>query len=93
MVREHWLAQIDEHSLSQHFLAGAVNFATLMPMRAIPFKRVCLLGIGMATAITSPHPLIKKEEQGKRWRKPGRPAGDALSLPALKVPGIPRKIR
>ncbi len=45
VVREHWLAQIDEHSLSQRFLAGAVNFATLMPMRAIPFKRVCLLGM------------------------------------------------
>ncbi|MBB3231315.1 exodeoxyribonuclease V subunit gamma [Halomonas stenophila] len=45
VVREHWLAQIDEHSLSQRFLAGAVNFATLMPMRAIPFRRVCLLGM------------------------------------------------
>ncbi len=45
VVREHWLAQIDEHSLSQRFMAGAINFATLMPMRAIPFKRVCLLGM------------------------------------------------
>lgn len=45
IVREHWLSQLDEHSLSQRFLAGAVNFATLMPMRAIPFKRVCLLGM------------------------------------------------
>ncbi|WP_043529718.1 exodeoxyribonuclease V subunit gamma [Litchfieldella xinjiangensis] len=45
VVREHWLSQIDEHSLSQRFMAGAVNFATLMPMRAIPFKRVCLLGM------------------------------------------------
>ncbi|EPC02130.1 exodeoxyribonuclease V subunit gamma [Litchfieldella anticariensis FP35 = DSM 16096] len=45
VVREHWLSQIDESSLSQRFMAGAVNFATLMPMRAIPFKRVCLLGM------------------------------------------------
>ncbi|MFC3285991.1 exodeoxyribonuclease V subunit gamma [Litchfieldella rifensis] len=45
VVREHWLSQIDEPSLSQRFMAGAVNFATLMPMRAIPFKRVCLLGM------------------------------------------------
>ncbi|MCE9681053.1 exodeoxyribonuclease V subunit gamma [Halomonas alkalisoli] len=45
VVREHWLGQIDEPSLSQRFMAGAVNFATLMPMRAIPFKRVCLLGM------------------------------------------------
>ncbi|NIC05633.1 exodeoxyribonuclease V subunit gamma [Billgrantia bachuensis] len=45
VVREHWLGQVDEPSLSQRFMAGAVNFATLMPMRAIPFKRVCLLGM------------------------------------------------
>lgn len=45
VVREHWLSQIDEHNLMQRFMAGAVNFATLMPMRAIPFKRVCLLGM------------------------------------------------
>lgn len=28
-----------------HFLAGKVNFCTLLPMRAIPFKVVCLLGM------------------------------------------------
>ncbi|NYS59574.1 exodeoxyribonuclease V subunit gamma [Vreelandella salicampi] len=57
MVREHWLAQIDEHSLSQRFLAGAVNFATLMPMRAIPFKRVCLLGMNDGEYPRSQPPL------------------------------------
>ena len=31
--------------MSQPFLAGAVNFCTLMPMRAIPFRVVCLLGM------------------------------------------------
>ncbi|GAA0618226.1 exodeoxyribonuclease V subunit gamma [Halomonas beimenensis] len=45
VVREHWLGQLDEASLSQRFLAGAVNVATLMPMRAIPFRHVCLLGM------------------------------------------------
>ena len=45
VVREHWLSQVDEASLSQRFLAGAVNIATLMPMRAIPFRHVCLLGM------------------------------------------------
>ncbi|MDF1762111.1 MAG: exodeoxyribonuclease V subunit gamma [Oleibacter sp.] len=29
----------------QRFLAGPVNFCTLMPMRSIPFKVVCLLGM------------------------------------------------
>jgi exodeoxyribonuclease V gamma subunit len=48
VVREHWLSQVDEASLSQRFLAGAVNIATLMPMRAIPFRHVCLLGMNDA---------------------------------------------
>lgn len=45
VVREAWLAGLDQGRLSQRFLAGAVNFCTLMPMRAIPFKVVCLLGM------------------------------------------------
>ncbi|MCY0387110.1 exodeoxyribonuclease V subunit gamma [Robbsia sp. Bb-Pol-6] len=45
VVREHWLQQIDETGLSQPFFAGAVTFATLMPMRAIPFRHLCLLGM------------------------------------------------
>lgn len=40
--------QLDQHSQSLHFLAGRVNFATLLPMRAIPFKVVCLLGMNEA---------------------------------------------
>lgn len=31
--------------ISQRFLAGQVNFCTLMPMRSIPFRTVCLLGM------------------------------------------------
>ena len=45
IVRECWLEGLDEGGLSQRFLAGKVNFATLMPMRAIPFRHVCLLGL------------------------------------------------
>ncbi|WGE50252.1 exodeoxyribonuclease V subunit gamma [Actinobacillus equuli subsp. haemolyticus] len=33
---------------SLQFLAGKVNFCTLLPMRAIPFKVVCLLGMNEA---------------------------------------------
>jgi len=36
---------LDQGKLSQRFLAGSVNFCTLMPMRAIPFRVVCLLGM------------------------------------------------
>lgn len=34
----------DERS-NLHFMVGRVNFCTLLPMRAIPFKVVCLLGM------------------------------------------------
>jgi len=45
IVREHWLESIDASRLSQRFMGGAVSFGTLMPMRAIPFRVVCLLGM------------------------------------------------
>ena len=45
VVGDYWLSQLDEGGLSQRFFAGAVTFATLMPMRAIPFRHVCLLGM------------------------------------------------
>tara|TARA_R110000822_G_scaffold78578_7_gene188179 strand:- start:13865 stop:17374 length:3510 start_codon:yes stop_codon:yes gene_type:complete len=45
VVAEAWLEGVGQDQLSQRFLAGAVNVCTLMPMRAIPFKRICLLGM------------------------------------------------
>ncbi|MDZ4297481.1 MAG: exodeoxyribonuclease V subunit gamma [Moraxellaceae bacterium] len=45
VVREAWLSRLDESSMSQRFLSGAIHFATLMPMRAIPFKHICILGL------------------------------------------------
>ncbi len=45
VAREAWLSYIEADHLSQRFLAGSVNFCTLMPMRAIPFRMVCLLGM------------------------------------------------
>lgn len=40
-----WLEGFASQGLAQRFLAGAVNFATLMPMRAIPFAQIHLLGM------------------------------------------------
>jgi len=45
VVRDHVMAAMTDSSTSQRFLAGKVNFCTMMPMRAIPFKVVCLLGM------------------------------------------------
>ena len=45
VVREHWLAGLESAGLQQRFFGGGVQFSTLMPMRAIPFKALCLLGM------------------------------------------------
>lgn len=42
---EAWLAGIDAPNLNRRFKAGGVTFCTLLPMRAIPFEVVCLLGM------------------------------------------------
>ncbi|MDF3932192.1 exodeoxyribonuclease V subunit gamma [Pseudomonas citronellolis] len=57
VVREAWLANLDQGRLSQRFLAGSVNFCTLMPMRAIPFRHVCLLGMNDGDYPRSQAPL------------------------------------
>ena len=45
ILREAWLAEAEESGLSQRFMAGSVTFSTLLPMRAIPFKRIYVLGM------------------------------------------------
>ncbi len=45
VVREALLTTVERPRLSQRFLAGSVNFATLMPMRAVPFRMIWLLGM------------------------------------------------
>ena len=45
VVREAWLGQLDAPQLGRRFLTGGVSFCSLMPMRAIPFRVVCLLGM------------------------------------------------
>ena len=57
VVREQWLASQEDSGLGQRFLAGSVNFGTLMPMRAIPFRVVCLLGMNDGDYPRSPTPV------------------------------------
>ncbi|QLH63504.1 exodeoxyribonuclease V subunit gamma [Serratia symbiotica] len=45
ILRDDLVAHLDQARISQRFLAGQINFCTLMPMRSIPFKVVCLLGM------------------------------------------------
>jgi len=44
-LRHGWMDALQVPSLAQRFRAGGVTFCTLMPMRAIPFEVVCLLGM------------------------------------------------
>ncbi|NVD05984.1 exodeoxyribonuclease V subunit gamma [Vibrio sp. JPW-9-11-11] len=45
IVRQYLQDKLSGTRVSQRFLAGQVNFCTLMPMRSIPFRTVCLLGM------------------------------------------------
>ncbi|WP_264874899.1 exodeoxyribonuclease V subunit gamma [Vibrio agarivorans] len=45
IIRQYLENKLSGSRVSQRFLAGQVNFCTLMPMRSIPFKTVCLLGM------------------------------------------------
>ncbi|MEZ4226457.1 MAG: exodeoxyribonuclease V subunit gamma [Polyangiaceae bacterium] len=47
--REVWLAalgaRLDEERRVQEFMSGGVTFAAMLPMRSIPFRVICLLGL------------------------------------------------
>ncbi len=59
---------------SQRFLAGQVNICTLMPMRSIPFRVVCLLGMNDSAYPRSLPPMgfdlmAKQPRRGDRSRR------------------------
>ena len=45
LVSNELFEQLEQTNLSSHFITGAINFATLMPMRAVPFRQIWLLGM------------------------------------------------
>ncbi|WP_158291750.1 exodeoxyribonuclease V subunit gamma [Lampropedia puyangensis] len=45
VARHAWLSNLQAPQSQQRFHAGGVTFCTLLPMRAIPFRIVCLLGM------------------------------------------------
>ena len=70
-LREAWLGGLDEPSLEHQFVSGGVTFCTLMPMRAVPFRVVCLLGMN----------------DGDFPRRASRADFDLLVLPGMARPG------
>ncbi|NML18316.1 exodeoxyribonuclease V subunit gamma [Azohydromonas caseinilytica] len=71
VLREGWLSGLDEPTLRRRFLDGGVTFCTLMPMRAIPFEVVCLLGMN----------------DGDYPRRTHRADFDLMGLPGQRRPG------
>ncbi len=45
VLRQLLSPMLQESQGGQRFLAGRVNFCTLMPMRSVPFKVICVLGL------------------------------------------------
>jgi exodeoxyribonuclease V gamma subunit len=71
VARSAWLEALKTPRLEQRFRAGGVTFCTLMPMRAIPFKAVCLLGMN----------------DGDYPRRSPRTDFDLMGLPGMARPG------
>ncbi|MFP3036731.1 MAG: exodeoxyribonuclease V subunit gamma [Arsenophonus sp.] len=45
LIRDELVKCFDNEKISECFLNGSINFCSLIPMRSIPFKIVCLLGM------------------------------------------------
>jgi exodeoxyribonuclease V gamma subunit len=71
VVREALMGEMRDASVSQRFLAGRINFCLLMPMRAIPFKVVCLLGMNDGQYPRSAPPLDFNLMSGPGRYRPG----------------------
>ncbi|MBC3933470.1 exodeoxyribonuclease V subunit gamma [Undibacterium curvum] len=71
VMREAWLGQVEESNLTQRFVSGGVTFCTLMPMRAVPFRVICLLGMN----------------DGDYPRRAQHADFDLLALPGTQRPG------
>ncbi|RKR02437.1 DNA helicase/exodeoxyribonuclease V gamma subunit [Kushneria sinocarnis] len=74
VVRDALTGELDDGGLSQRFLAGRVNFATLMPMRAIPFRKTWLLGMndGDYPRVRLPQDfdlMVQRHRSGDRSRR------------------------
>lgn len=71
VLRAAWLNELDQPTLNHQFVSGGVTFCTLMPMRAVPFRVVCLLGMN----------------DGDFPRRSSHADFDLLALPGMARPG------
>ena len=71
VARVAWLQALEMPKAQQRFRAGGITFCTLMPMRAIPFEVVCLLGMN----------------EGDYPRRSTHSDFDLMALPGVGRPG------
>lgn len=85
LLRDELASRLDQQRISQRFLAGPVNFCTLMPMRSIPFKVVCLLGMndGVYPRTLPPLGFDLMSQQPKKGDRSRRDDDRYLFLEAL----------
>ncbi len=85
LLRDELTQRLDQERISQRFLAGPVNICTLMPMRSIPFKVVCLLGMndGIYPRALPPLGFDLMSAQPKRGDRSRRDDDRYLFLEAL----------
>lgn len=85
LLRDELTQRLDQERISQHFLAGPVNICTLMPMRSIPFKVVCLLGMndGVYPRALAPLGFDLMSQQPQRGDRSRRDDDRYLFLEAL----------
>ncbi len=70
IARTAWLDALNVPTLSRRFRAGGVTFCSLMPMRAIPFDVVCLLGMNDGDY---PRPSVRNDFDLMSQRGAARP--------------------
>lgn len=85
VLRDELRSRLTQQRISQRFLAGQVNFCTLMPMRSIPFKVVCLLGMndGVYPRSLLPSGFDLMQHQRRRGDRSRRDDDRYLFLEAL----------
>lgn len=75
VVRAHLSRALEQRGVGQRFLAGQVNFCTLMPMRSVPFRLVCLLGMNDGD-YPRQVPRLGFDLMQSRWRRGDRSRRD-----------------
>ncbi|MCM2681232.1 exodeoxyribonuclease V subunit gamma [Echinimonas agarilytica] len=85
VVRDYLKQNLTAAQSGKRFRAGALNFCTLMPMRTIPFKVVCLLGMndGMFPRVATPVSFDLMQNERRRGDRSRRLDDRYLFLEAL----------